>query len=181
MKALDLTNVQESGTGEGLKAGGYVCKYTVVTDVPDKQYLYMEFDIVEGPHANYYKDLEARAGFWGGKVYRSYKEKALPMFKRMCSAVSKSNMGFIFDGQQNANEKTLVGKYVGIVLGEEEYEKNNGEIGTRLYVHYECEADKIRSGNFKVPEKKLIKKDAPAEPNSFMTVAVDNPEGLPFN
>lgn len=185
MQAVDLSNVQEAGTGSQLKAGGYVCKYTNVTDVKDKQYLLMEFDIAEGPDKDYYKNLEAQHGFWGGTCYRSYKQNALPMFKRMCSAVTKSNPGYIFDGgANNADESTLIGKLVGIVLQEEEYEKNNGEIGTRLRVSYECDVDKIRKGDFKVPEKKLLPNNGRTTTTSddgFLNVPAGANDEVPFN
>lgn len=180
MKSLDLSNVNEAGTNEGLKAGGYVCKYITVSDVTDKEYLLMELDVAEGPNKDYYKDLNERAGFWGLTCYRSYKEKALPMFKRMCSAVTKSNPGFIFDGgQQNADEKTLVGKIVGIVLREEEYEKNDGSVGSRLVVAYECEADKIRKGDFTVPAKKVLDKATPTD-TSFVNTSDSVEDEIPF-
>lgn len=181
MKALDLSNVTEAGSSNSLKAGGYVCKYTNVEDVADKEYLYMEFDIAEGEYKDYYDKLELQHGFWGGRCYRSYKEKALPMFKRMCSAVTKSNPGYIFDGgAQNADEKSLVGKLVGIVFGEEEYEKNNGDIGTRLYVHYECPVEDIRKGNFKTPTKKLLNKPTKVDTASFMSIPEGAGEEIPF-
>lgn len=181
MKVINLTNIQEAGTNNRLQAGGYVCKYTNVSDSADKEYLYMEFDIAEGEHKDYYKNLEASAGFWGGRCYRSYKENALPMFKRMCSAVSKSNPGYIFDGgEQNADEKTLVGKLVGIVLGEEEYVKNNGETGTRLYVSYECDADKIRKGDFRVPAKKCLDNSVAAPTTGFTDISKVDAEECPF-
>lgn len=183
MKSINLTNVQEAGTNSRLQAGGYVCKYTNVSDVADKEYLYMEFDIAEGENKDYYKNLEASAGFWGGRCYRSYKENALPMFKRMCSAVCKSNAGYIFDGgEQNADEKTLIGKYVGIVLGEEEYNKNNGEIGTRLYVSYECDVDKIRKGNFTIPKKRTLTPDSAPMTQAQGFTSIDNvdSEECPF-
>jgi len=180
MKAVNLENVQEAGTGNVLKAGGYICKYTQVKDMADKQYLFMEFDIAEGEFKDYYKNLEEKHGFWGGTCYRSYKETALPMFKRMCSAVSKSNPGFIFDGgAQNADESTLEGKLVGIVLGEEEYNKNNGEIGTRLYVAYECDIEKINKRDYKVPAKKVLEQPASTN-NGFVNVPDGVVEELPF-
>ena len=101
----NIASVQEA-TGEStrLPAGGYICKYTNVEDVSEKSYLYMEFDIAEGDFKGYFADLDERAGFWAGKCYRSYKENALPMFKRMCSAVTKSNKGYIFDGNEHCDE-----------------------------------------------------------------------------
>lgn len=178
----NIAEVNEAGENQRLAPGGYVCKYTLVEDVADKEYLRMEFDIAEGPFANYYKSLNESFGFWGGRCIRSYKEKALPMFKRMCSAVTKSNPGFIFDGNQFADEKTLVGKYVGLILGEEEYEGNDGSVKTRLYVSREVEVLKIREGKFSVPElKKLETATAPATTPDFMKINNGVDEETPFN
>lgn len=187
MKAItNIADVKEAGDSTRLPAGGYVCKYTKVQDAPDKQYLYMEYDIAEGEFKGYYKGLEERAGFWGGKCYRSYKEAALPMFKRMCSAVTKSNKGYIFDGNKNADETTLIGKLVGMILGEEEYIGNDGSVKTRLVVIREIAVDKIRSGEFKVPElKKLPESDKPAssgdQSEDFMNVPEKLDEDVPFD
>ena len=183
MKPLtNIAEVQEAGEGLRLPAGGYVCRYTKVNDVPEKEYLYMEFDIAEGTYRGYYADLEARAGFWGGHCYRSYKPNAQPMFKRMCSAVTKSNPGFIFDGNQYCDERTLEGKLVGMILGEEEYIGNDGSVKTRLNVIRECEVAKIREGKFKVPElKKLNNETVSSGTPDFMKVDDSKGEETPFN
>ncbi len=179
----NIANVQEAGDSVKLPAGGYVCKYTKVEDNPDKNYLYMEYDIAEGTFKDYYKQLEERANFWGGRCYRSYTDKALPMFKRMCSAVTKSNKGFIFDGNEHADETTLVGKYVGMILGEEEYVGNDGSTKTRLYVAREISVEDIKANNFKIPElKKLQDNNASSTDNSFVDkVANTTEEEVPFN
>lgn len=163
MRKINMENVREAGTSNRLPAGGYICKITNVTDVPLNEntgrgdYLEIEFDIAEGEYKDYYKQINAEHGFWGGSYKRSYKEKALPFFKRMCSAVAKSNPGFVFDGgEQNSNEQTLVGKRVGLVLGEEEYNGNDGKTKTRLYVSSECSIEDIQKENFKVPEFKNL-------------------------
>lgn len=183
MKKIDLANIQESTGSERLPAGGYVCKYTKVEDVPEKQYLYIEFDIARGDYAGYYASLSESAGFWGGRCYRSYKETALPMFKRMCSAVSKSNNGYVFDaGEKNADEKTLVGKLVGIVMCEEEYVGNDGSTKTRLYVDRECSVEDIIAGKFKVkPLRKLDSgKQQTKKDDSFVNVPEGMPTDMPF-
>lgn len=180
----NIAEVQEAGDGgQRLPAGGYVCKYTDVKDDPKKEYLYMEFDIAEGEFEDYFADLEERAGFWAGKCYRSYKEKALPMFKRMCSAVTKSNKRFIFDGNEHADEKTLIGKYVGMLLGEEEYIGNDGSTKTRLYVVREMPIDDIKAGKFKVPELKKLSDNAGTskQPDDFMNIPQGTDEETPFN
>lgn len=182
MKSINLSNVQEAGSRTGLKPGGYVCKITNVEDVPEKEYLYVEFDVAEGEFKDYYKKLQESHNFWGGSMYKSYKEKALPMLKRFCSAVTKSNPGFIFDaGAQNSDEKTLKGKLIGLVLFEEEYVKNNGDIGRRLKVDYETEIDKIRKGDFKVKDlKKLPEDQRPKTETDFVDVPEGTNEEIPF-
>lgn len=179
----NIADVQEAGDGNGkrLPAGGYVVKYTHVNDDPKKEYLYMEFDIAEGEYTGYFEELEERAGFWAGKCYRSYKEKALPMFKRMCSAVTKSNKRFIFDGNEHADEKTLEGKLTGMVLGEEEYNGNDGSVKTRLYVVREMAADDIREGKYKVPELKKLDEEPAKADDGFMNVPKNADEETPFN
>lgn len=175
----NIATVQEAGESLRLVAGGYICKYTKVTDVAEKQYLSMEYDIAEGEFAGYYKSLEERLGFWGGRCIRSYKQTALPMFKRMCSAVTKSNSGYIFDGNEHADETTLVGKKVGLILGEEEYTGNDGSVKTRLYPVKEVEVSKIIDGDFKVPAlKKLPNSTSQPGTESFMAVP---DEESPFN
>ena len=177
----NIAEVQEAGDSRRLPAGGYVVRYTNVIDDPKKEYLFMEFDIAEGEFEGYFADLEERAGFWAGKCYRSYKEKALPMFKRMCSAVTKSNKRFIFDGNENSDEKTLIGKFTGMVLVEEEYEGNDGSVKTRLYVVREMSVDDIRAGKYKVPELKKLEEEVKKPDDGFMDVKKDADEETPFN
>lgn len=181
----NIDAVQEaSGESKRLPAGGYVCKYTKVEDNADKSYLYMEFDIAEGEYEGYFEELEERAGFWAGRCYRSYKENALPMFKRMCSAVTKSNKKFIFDGNKYADESTLIGKLVGILLGEEEYIGNDGSTKTKLVVVREMPIEDIRDGKFKVPAIKKLNESsgsAPKQDDGFMNVPQDADEETPFN
>ena len=181
----NIASVQEA-TGEStrLPAGGYICKYTNVEDVSEKSYLYMEFDIAEGEFKGYFADLDERAGFWAGKCYRSYKENALPMFKRMCSAVTKSNKGFIFDGNEHCDESTLVGKKIGMLLGEEEYLGNDGSIKTRLYVLREMSIDEVKEGKFKIPALKKLenaKSNFSKPDDGFMNIPEGTDEETPFN
>lgn len=179
----NIAKVQEAGDSTRLPAGGYICKYTNVEDNPEKNYLYMEFDIAEGEYAGYYKALEERADFWGGRCYRSYSEKALPMFKRMCSAVTKSNKKFIFDGNEHCDESTLIGKLVGLILGEEEYIGNDGAKKTRLYVVREIPVEDIKAGKYKVPELKKLKEEgsATSDTSDAFSVPDSNEEEVPFN
>ena len=185
MKKLDLTNIEEAGNGgQRLPAGGYVCRITKVEDFEANEYLRFEFDIHSGEYKDYFKKGFERLHMWpyDGSYIRSYKPAALPFFKRMCSAISKSNGNFVFDGGQvNSDEQTLVGKCIGLVLGEEEYIGNDGNIRTRLRVANEYTVADINNGNFKVPDPKKLPEDSVAQSTpQFTEQAVSEDDDLPF-
>ena len=185
MKKLDLTNVQEAKDGSNRHpAGPYICKITAVEDVEEKEYLKVSFDITEGEYKGYYaKGREEHPDWeWFGSYCKSYKTKALPMFKRFCSAVTKSNDGYTFDGgAANSDEKSLIGKKIGLLFREEEYYSNDGELRTRLIVYSEFPIDKIKEQ--KTPTIKKIKDEdaksnAPAD-DGFMKMDAGADE-IPF-
>ena len=93
MKKIDMTNVQEAGEFKTLPAGAYICVITAVEDVPNKEYLKVSYDIDAGEFKYYYSSIRLNHPdwSWAGAYVKSYKPTALPMFKRFCSAVSKSN------------------------------------------------------------------------------------------
>lgn len=157
-------NVQASTDSyKKLGPGGYVCKIKKVEDVPEKQYLRIEFDIAEGEYTNYFADrqewLAEKCGndSWprDGVMYRSYKESALPMFKAFITAIDESSdtsyAEVIEDG--DFNEQKLAGKRVGLVLREEE-NVWNGKLSIRLSVASVRSVQKIRDGDFSVPPLK---------------------------
>lgn len=183
MKKIDMTNIQEAGDFTTLPAGAYICVIRNVEDFEDREYLKVTYDIAEGEFKGYYDDIRSNHPdwSWSGAYVKSYKEKALPMFKRFCSAVSKSNGNFVFDGNTvNADERSLIGKKIGIVLGEEEYWSNSGEKRSRLYVSKEFPVDKLAEQ--KIPNKKLIQDDAadPAALSQFVNVPAGSDDSIPF-
>lgn len=152
MKYKDLTNIQAAGEYTKLQPGGYICQITKVEDFSEKEYLKIEYDIADGEFKKYFKELSEKFNFWGGNFIRSYKDSALPFFKAFTTAVEESNRGYNFD----YDEHKLVGKYIGLILGEEEYISKDGELKTRLYVSGTRSVDTIRKGTFKVPELKRL-------------------------
>ena len=183
MKRVDMTNVKEAGEFDRLPAGAYVCVIRDVEDFPQKEYLKVTYDIAAGKYAGYYDKTRADHPEWAwtGAYVKSYKTKALPMFKRFCSAVSKSNGNFVFDGNTvNADERTLIGKKVGLVMQEEEYYGNDGSKKTRLIVARECPIDKLSTQ--KIPEAKKLP-DEPQEAggvDGFMNIPDGIDEEMPF-
>lgn len=157
-------DAKASGDFERLPAGGYVVRITGVKDedAPDKQYLRIVYDIAEGPEAGRYKneepDNEYRHAFM-----RSYKSTALGMLKAFLNAVDETNGTKFGDAVETGlNEQLLVGKILGVVFGYEEYEANDGNVKERLYVKSCMSADRIRAGEYKVPELKRLKSRTPS-------------------
>ena len=159
MKAINnFDKIQESGSFEKLPVGGYIIKILAVDDVPEKEYLKIFFDINDGEKKGFFQKVfkeDTRAEKkWpnAGSFIRSYKEKALPMFKGFTNAIENSNKGY----KWNFDEKSLVNKIVGVVIGEEQYLNQKGQVLTRTYVSAVRSVDTIKKGEFTVPELKKL-------------------------
>lgn len=174
-KNINWDNVQEAQEFPKVVPGGYVCRITSVEDVEDREYLKIEFDIAEGELTGHYTELYKAKGFWGGSFIRSYKETARPFFKAFKTAVEESNPGYKF----NNDESTLIGKYIGLTIGTEEYEAKDGSAKTRQYVDKARSVAAIRSGDFDIPEDKLLKK--PSENNGPVPANDVSLADLPFD
>ena len=180
MKKVDMSNVREPGENRRPPAGAYICQIIKAEDNPDKEYLIVTYDIAEGEYKGYYGGLREEHPDWTsvGRYFKSYKTKALPMFKRFCSAISKSNGAFVFDGSNaNSDESTLKGRLVGLVFQEEEYYSNSGDKRTRLVVSKEFPIDKLAEQ--KIPpvkrlEEEPAKQEAATSPDGFINI----PEGM---
>lgn len=162
---------QESGEFERLPAGGYVVKITDVKDEPAKSYIVITYDISEGQYRGFYQNTDEKY-VKSHQFIRSYKPSALGMFKGFISAVDKSNgtkFGDVIE-EQGLDERKLIGKVFGALIGEEEYEDNRGEVKTVLKVRTCVEADRIRKGNFKVPELKKLEKKPGEVPSGFQQI-----------
>ena len=170
---------QESTQYAEPDAGGYVCKIVDAVLDKDKRYILLYLDIAEGKFAGYYQRLEDRAGFWGLRYYASFKEPVLNKFIKMCASFETCNPGFTFDPfrGKGADVDTLKDKFIGYVFGYEEYEKNDGTIGTRPSLGNITEIKKIKSGKYKVPElKRVMKPEKVTGEEDFMQIPEGSPE-----
>ena len=164
---------------EKLAPGGYVIKITEIEDDAKKEYLRVTYDIAEGTEAGRYKN-ETPDNAYRHQFIRSYKDTALGMFKAFIKAVDESN-GTKFDADvegKGINEQLLVGKLLGVVIGYEEYEANDGNVKERQRIALCCSTDRIRRQDVKVPELKKLpasKKGSPVD--GFSPLSVDD---LPF-
>lgn len=164
MAAYDAAEEMTLGGYKRLTAGGYVATITAVrtawTDsyggiqtADSKQYVKLIFDIAEGELAGMFSDP-----FWQGaeKDYGHWiclSWKNLGSLKSNIRAIEESNPGFDAMVALNAdNWQAFVGKKVGIVIGEQTYFGNDGEVKTRTKLPNLRSVQAIRDGKFKVPE-----------------------------
>lgn len=184
MKRIENYENVQASSGELARptAGGYICKIIDVEDVPMNEqgkgdYLRIEYDIADGEFKGYYKEQNDHwGGNWNASFIRSYKEKALGMLKHFTNCIEQSNAGYEWDW----NEKGLIGKFVGLVLGEEEYKNNAGEIKTKLVVSKIKTVEEIKNGDFKIPAPKKLAVETQTNDFSF-TPLNDVIDDLPFN
>ncbi len=187
MKRYEGYDQIEAYTGdyEVLKPGGYICKIVGV-QVEEREYghlMRIAYDIAEGEHKDYYKRrFEAKKltnadAKWPGIYYQTIKRDDLKYFKGFMTAIEKSNQGFKWDW----DEKKLLGKMFGGVFGEEEFEKQDGSIGTLVKCRFVKSVDSIREGKFKVPEKKTLSTSTGTNSNdSYGFYPLDEDTELPF-
>lgn len=161
MKSIDWNNVSEisNGDNEKLPEGGYICKITNVEDYPDKEYLKLEYEIVDGQYKGW-GEKTAHNGWWKLNFIRSYKQTALGFFKHFLSALEKSNPGKFAVTNLKDDPNVLRGLFIGLVVGYEEYRNKEGVVRERLYVADTVAGPDIRSGNYKTPEFRPLKDNA---------------------
>lgn len=156
-KAYKDAEASSGGDFERLPAGGYVVRITEVKDDPAKEYLSVVYDIAEGEKRGFYSDQWGQEHPFAHRFVMSYKETALGMFKGRLRAIDESNnTGFEAMAATGLQEQALVGKIVGVVIGYEEYTSDRGDVRTRSYVKAVISADRVRRGDFKVPELKRL-------------------------
>ena len=172
MKKIDLDNVQEF-TRFRNPVGGFICEIKTVEDVADREYLKVGYDIAEAlsedqkEFVGMYAKRKAERDFDYPTTVVSYKENSLPFFKGFVTALENSNKGYKWDNDENK----FVGKKIGFVIGEEEYEgrDKNGmpKVKVRTYVAERHSVQAIKDGDFEVPEFKKLSQpvvDRPVNP-----------------
>lgn len=157
-KINNWENIQEFTTFKRLKPSGYICKILKVEDHPDKEYLKIYFDINRGEDKGYFKSQfekdtrKERKWSNAGTFIRSYKDSAASMFKGFINAIEKSNKGY----QWNFDEKTLVNKVVGLIIADEQYQNQKGQVRVRNYVAAVRSIETIEKGEYEIPALKEL-------------------------
>ncbi len=160
MKKIDnFDKIQENGGGfKRIPDGAYIVGIKKVTDNPEKKYLRLELDVCKGEYKNWYQKLydadKRETKYWprDGVLVRSYSDKALPFFKGFITSVTKSNKNFNWEW----DEQKLVNKVFGVVIGTEEYKRQNGGIGKRPYIASVHSVETIEKGEYEIPALKEL-------------------------
>lgn len=154
MRKINWSEIKASKDFVRVKPGGYVARITAVKDIEDKEYLLISWDYETG-YPGYNADIQKRLEYWPTQLIRSYKDRALGMFKTWYENIEQSNPGYKFDED---NLQALVGKYMGVVVQYEEYINNKGQTQARLKVMHTPTVAKIKSGDYVLPEKNTLEK-----------------------
>ena len=175
-----------TGEGQRITPGGHVCRIMGMRQEMSKNnkpMLIVAFDICEGSELDgiYKRQHEMKKKFdaaakWQGVIrYMLYGKDGVStngFFKGFITAVEESNPGWVW----NWDEKSVAGKMVGMVFGEEEYRKQDGSIGSGVKAQQARSVQAIRDG-VAVPEKETLKDEpqgyAPFDPNAGLSQVKD--------
>lgn len=183
MKKIEGYEETEALTGEFevLEAGGYICKIVnakVEKSKTNKEMLVIAFDILEGEHKDYFKrrfenDNRTDKKWPTTGVYRQMLEgeKAAGYLKGLMTSLEASNPNFKWEW----DEKKLKDLQFGGILGREQYQALDGTLKFATKLQFIRSVEKIKNGDFKTPEDKLLNKK---EDDGYITI--DDNEELPF-
>lgn len=170
-KFSDYDDIQVYEGGLALEVGGYelTIKGARVEDFNGFSILKIAFDIINhDKYSNFFDSkfkqslLQNPDAKWpntgifdvfipkdDGTEKDGYTKQA---FKRFMTSVEKSNSGYIW----NWNEKSLIGKTFGGIFGRKEFKDDNGEYRFAVKCRFANSIERIRSGNFTIPNDKLL-------------------------
>lgn len=194
VKPINWNEVKEPSDRPKLPVGAYVCRVKkVAVQMTDwGEQLCILFDILEGEFKDYFNkefsDSTLQDKKWKG-ILRQWLPKndgsekdewTKSSLKGLTTSFEKSNLGY----QWNWDEQSLVGKTIGILFRNEEWEYN-GKTGWAVRPFIAISADKARSGDFTLPKDKPLKKDssysAPVASDSYSNGFTDiSADDIPF-
>lgn len=160
MIGRNLSNVAAAGDYAKPVPGGYVMRIEAVSNNRQKERLEVCLDFTEGEFSGYYKQYSKKFNWWPAKCNKAYTAKALPFMRAFVETLMECNAdttGLVIGDFEDVDETKMVGKLIGVVVGEREYDGGDGLRKTVLdwynakFVTIEC----IRSGQYTIPEKRV--------------------------
>lgn len=152
MKKFNWVEVDEATSVDWLEPGGYVIEIVDVEDKPEWEALNVVFDVAEGTQAHKFAKMPKEQA-WTHQLRQSYKENAQRFFKGFLTALEKSNPGFsIAEWQKASDERELIGLKLGAVINYYHSVSEKGLPRKSYNLARPMSADRIRAGDFTVPE-----------------------------
>ena len=191
MKAFNGLEIKKSvSASEPIPAGGYVAKIlnAKVEEYSWGEVLVISFDIAEGEYKDFfskqYKENTREDKKWKGNFRltvpnegNQYFDSQKRTFGNAIWAIEESNSGYHWDW----NEDSLKGKMVGVLFRNFEWEMDDGRSGWSTECCTFVSVEDVRTGNFKQPKDKPLKRKESYSSNQFSEmVEIDSTEDLPF-
>lgn len=192
----DYEQTKAYGNYEQLPKGGYVLQIKSVETRTNStgDYLFISADIYEGDYIQFftkeYKNQQSEDKKWhcnyllnipadDGSERDGWTKRK---FKTFTEALEDSNSGYHFDW----DEQKFKGMLIGGLFNEREYETQKGDIRRAINWGGVVSVDKIRSGDYTLPNDKLLDRgyNQPSSPatnsNDFMSIPDGFEEESPF-
>lgn len=165
-----------------IEVGGYIgkiCDCILKENSNGGERLEFLIDITEGEYKDYFlniwnSDRDNKDRKWKGKFVlfvpekgETYYESNLSKFKTAMKCIEDSNSGYHWEW----DEKSLKGKKVGLVFGEEEFETDEGTLMTFVKCRYFTSVENIRQGKFRIPQAKTLGRSENTENESASTTS----------
>lgn len=188
----DYATTQPYGDYERLPRGGYVLRILNVEQCRNTKgdYLKIAVDVEGGEYHGFYH-REYRAQQSEDKKWHCNYLLSIPTddgseqdgwtkrrFKTFTEALEESNPGYHFDW----DEQKFKDKLIGGLFNEREYE-SNGKVRRATNLAQVCSVEKIKSGNFTIPDDKLLTGNNPppmTDSSGFMSIPEGIDDELPF-
>jgi len=191
MKPFNNWNdVKATTERQKLPMGGYICKIMeakIQKTRTGSEMLVISLDIADGDYKDYYAN-DYRSQNKEDKKWRGVVRYFLPVedgsekdaytksnFKAFTNAVEDSNLNYHWDW----DEEGLKGKFIGMITRNEEWEWN-GKTGFSVRPFKLIAAEKIKSGDFTLPNDKYLDGTAPAAQNNNGFTDISEADDLPF-
>lgn len=189
-KFSDYDQTQAYGDYEKLPKGGYVMQIKGVETRKNSngEYLFISGDIFEGDYMQFftreYRNQQAEDKKWhcnyllnipkdDGSEQDTWTKRK---FKTFTEALEDSNDGYHFDW----DEQKFKGKLIGGLFNEREYETQQGQIRRATNWASVTTVDKIREGNYTLPNDRTLQKPTLPETDASGFMSTDDLDDLPF-
>ena len=164
-KPVGYDTAQIFGQAQILPAGGYKCiiKNAVCAKTQNqKEYLKLEIDIAEGEYKDFYankhkndtRENKKWSGTWTIFIEGYEPETTNRVFKGLIELIKQSNENFTFQWNVEGNEKSLIGKKIGIVFRVEEFMTQDGQIKKATKPYFAVKYDDVEK--VQAPPEKLL-------------------------